>query len=97
MASLDTPPATAHDAPLSPQQLEAILRQLDAFPTCGSACPCERVEELGMACNSWDAAQPGYSRVHTELLPLLPALAVKLRQHDHTMQAQHATLLLYNM
>lgn len=79
---------------ISKQQLQTILKELN--PDCGISCSCRRLLGHRISCSSWNAAQPGYSKVHTDLAQLLPQAAAVLRDQCHQYSAMHATLLFYN-
>jgi hypothetical protein len=79
---------------ISKEQLLTILDELN--PTCGRACSCRRLEGLRVSCSSWNAAQPGYSKVHTDLELLLPRAAALLRVQHHQTSAMHTVLLFYD-
>jgi hypothetical protein len=59
---------------ITPKQLQFMLA--DLRPTClGRPCPCQQLAMHSISASYWDASQPGYSRVHTEVSELLPHAA----------------------
>lgn len=88
---------TQQQQQLTAQQVQDIVDGLAAFPRCGTGCPCVHLEGHMATCSSWPAAQPGYSHVHTELLALLPQLAVQLNSGNHKAATRHSVLHFYNM
>jgi hypothetical protein len=89
-------PSASSATPPTKQQLEDILASL---PTdCTEACPCrQQLMRVHLReAPSWDAAQPGYSTVHTDLVQVLPELGAVLLDKQHSLGALNAALSFYN-
>jgi hypothetical protein len=91
-------PQTARDevaeTPVTKQRLEKVLLLQAA---CDRGCPCLILTQCVSVASSWDAAQPGYSKVQTDLFGVLPQLPAVLLRGNHARSARHAVLTLYNM
>lgn len=83
---------------ITPKQLQYILSSLP--PACansaGRPCQCQQLTGHCVSAFYWDAAQPGYSRVHTNMTELLPRAVAVLIDKRHTYSAVNTALTFYN-
>lgn len=73
-------------------QLQTVLKVVQGQRCCTGqhSCACKLLSLMTkVACSPpWDAAQPGYSKVHTDVVAALPALGAVLPKADHPYAAR---------